>query len=156
MSTELYIPAPRPRYNRTNGQFLKGHVPANKGKRWEEYMTEEAMQRASRGWENLEKYRPTYRHDTAGRCRKQVVAVTDDGRFRVFSYLGAAAKWIGGNRENVGRCCRENASRRVKQHSWSPGKPKGTSTVNTDHRYLGVRWYFESDKIWITKINQTS
>ena len=35
---ELYIPIERPQYNPTNGQFLKGHVPHNKGKKWEDYM----------------------------------------------------------------------------------------------------------------------
>jgi hypothetical protein len=25
--------------------------------------------------------------------------------------------------------------------------------VNTDHRYKGIRFYFESDNVWTTKIN---
>ena len=35
---ELYIPIERPQYNPTNRQFLKGHIPHNKGKKWEDYM----------------------------------------------------------------------------------------------------------------------
>lgn len=35
---ELYIPIERPQYNPVNGQFLKGHKPHNKGKKWSEWM----------------------------------------------------------------------------------------------------------------------
>lgn len=31
-------------------------------------------------------------------------------------------------------------------------KNKKTGAINTDHRYLGVRFYFEDDDIWTTKI----
>ena len=30
---------------------------------------------------------------------------------------------------------------------------KKNGKVNTDHRYKGVRFYFETDSIWTTKIN---
>ena len=34
--------------NKQTGQFLKGHVPANKGKKWSDYMTkDERMKRAT-------------------------------------------------------------------------------------------------------------
>ena len=26
------------------------------------------------------------------------------------------------------------------------------TTINTDHRYMGIRFYFESDKTWYSKI----
>ena len=155
MSTELYIPPVRPKpkkRNPDNGRFLKGHEPANKGKRWDEYMSKRAQRRSAKGWKNLDIHRnKNGRPDTAGRCRKPVVALTDDGKFHVFKQIKDAATWIGGNRENVGRCCRMNAIRRTKLHSWAPGQPKGTSEVNTDHRYKGVRWYFETDATWMEK-----
>ena len=149
---ELTLPPERKPYNPTNGYFLKGHVPHNKGKKWSDYMGKRAMKRAAKGWKNLDKYRPTKRSDLAGRCRKAVVAVTDDGRWFYFSYLGPAAEWVGGNRENVGRCCRSNQAKKVCKHDWRPGQPKGASRVNTDHKYKGVRFYFESDNVWTTKI----
>ena len=65
------------------------------------------------------------------------------------------ALWCGGSRENVGRCCRDNASRKVCKHSWRPGQKKGSTTINTDHRYMGIRFYFEADReIWMPKFKK--
>ena len=150
---ELTLPPVWTGINKQNGRFLKGHVPANKGKRWSDYMGKRAMKRAMKGWQNVISHRPKTRPDTAGRCRKQVVGVMDDGRWLVFDYVGAAARWLGGSRENVGRCCRLNQSRKECKHSWRPGQTKGASRVNTDHRYKGIRLYFETDSIWLTKIH---
>ena len=75
----------------------------------------------------------------------------DDGRWCVFSYVGAAAAWVGGERGNVSRCCRQNQSRAALRDTWG----RLTGRVNTDHRYKGVRFYFESDNIWTTKIKKT-
>lgn len=142
---ELYLPPVRPQYNMENGQFLKGHEPTNKGKAWNEWMSKRGQKRAMRGWANLDKYRPKTRPDNAGRCRLQVVAVTDDGAWFVLPYIGAAGEWIGGSRENVRRCCQFNRRRHVN---------KKTGAVNTDHKYKGIRFYYETDNIWITKIKQ--
>ena len=156
---ELTLPPVWTGVNKQTGQFLKGHVPANKGKPWSEWMGKRAQRRAARGWKNLTTHRPTTRPDTAGRCRKQVVAVMDDGRWYILPYVGAAAKWLKDrlgldcNRENIGRCCRANQAKKVCRHDWRPGQPKGASRVNTDHRYLGIRFYFETDNVWTTKIN---
>ena len=150
---ELYIAPVWTGINKQNGQFLKGHTPHNKGKRWSDYMGKRKQRRCAKGWKNLDLHRPTTRPDTAGRCRKQVVAVMDDGTWLVFPYVGAAAEWLGGcNRENIGRCCRCNESKKVCKHDWRPNQPKGASRVNTDHRYMGIRWYFETDNVWIEKI----
>lgn len=146
MNHELYLEPPRPTRNRKNGQFLKGITPHNKGKTWDEYMTKRGQRRAAKGWKNLAKYRPKTRPDTAGRCRKRVVAVLDDGRYRFFDYLSPAAEWVGGSRENVGRCCRQNESTKILQK----GDHKGT--INNDHRYNGVRFYFADNDVWWDKI----
>ena len=45
---ELYIPIERPQYNPTNGQFLKVHIPFNKGKKWEDYMDMRKAKRIKR------------------------------------------------------------------------------------------------------------
>lgn len=148
---ELTLPPVWTGINKQNGQFLKGHVPANKGKHWSDYMGKRAMKRAAKGWKNLDLHRnKNGRPDTAGRCRKQVVAVMDDGSWLLFPYIGPAAEWVGGSRENVGRCCRCNQSKKELKAPW--GHPSGK--VNTDHRYMGVRFYFENDNIWTTKIQQ--
>lgn len=142
---ELYLPPEVPKRNAVTGRFMKGHVPANKGKKWSDYMGKRAMKRAAKGWKNVCEHRPKHRSDTAGRCRKAVIAVMDDGTWKFFSYIGNAGKWIGGSRENVGRCCRFNQARHVN---------KKTGAINTDHKYNGVRFYFEDDNIWTTKISQ--
>ena len=151
---ELYLPPVKPTRNRRTGQFLKGHEPHNKGKQWSDYMGKRAQRRAAKGWKNLDKYRPTERPDTAGRCRKKVVAINDEGQFRIFDYLGDAAVWVGGSRENVGRCCRSNMSKRECKHDWRPGQNKGASRVNTDHKYMGIRFYFFDDPAWWDKIKE--
>ena len=150
---ELYLPPVKPERSRKTGRWLPGHEPHNKGKKWSDYMTKRKQKRAAKGWMNLEKYRPTERPDTAGRCRKKVVAVTDEGKFRIFDYLGDAAKWVGGSRENVGRCCRSNQSKKECMHDWRPGQTKGAGRVNTDHKYLGIRFYFFDDPAWWEKAN---
>lgn len=142
---ELYLPPEPLRYNPQNGQFLPGHTPHNKGKKWSEYVGKRAQKRMKKGWANLATHRPTSRPDTSGRCRKQVIAVMDDGTWRHFAFLGSAAEWVGGSRENVGRCCRLNAARHAN---------KKTGKINTDHRYNGIRFYFEDDTIWLVKTNQ--
>ena len=140
---ELTLPPIRPKYNLKNGRFLKGHVPTNKGKPWSLWMSKRGQRRSAKGWKNLDKYRPTTRPDNAGRCRKKVIAVMDDGTWCVLPYIGAAGEWIGGNRENVRRCCQCNQERHVNRK---------TGKVNTDHKYKGVRFYYERDNIWTTKI----
>lgn len=117
----------------TNGRFMKGHIPANKGKKWSEYLSRRAQRGSAKGWKNLELHR--HRPPNAGRAPKPVVAIMDDGRFKILPSLREAGEWCGGHWENVGRCCRENALRHV----------------NTDHRYKGIRFYFMSDDSWICK-----
>ena len=145
---ELTLPPVWTGINPTNGQFLKGHMPVNKGKKWSEWMGKRAQKRAAKGWKNIIIHRPKTRADTAGRSRKQVIAVMDDGDWLLFSYIGTAAQWCGGSRENVGRCCRLNNSQRPLNDTH--GRP--TAKVNTDHKYMGIRFYFESDNVWTTKI----
>lgn len=48
MAFELYIEPERKQYNPTNGQFLKGHIPHNKGKKWSDYMDMRKAKRIKR------------------------------------------------------------------------------------------------------------
>ena len=145
MSYELYMPQTCEGRNMVNGRFLKGHTPHNKGKKWADYLTKRQQRRCAKGWANVISHRPKSRPDTAGRCRKAVIAVMDDGTWKVFPYLGMAAECVGGCRENIGRCCRLNEN---------PSVNKKTGKLNTDHQYKGVRWYFESDSQWTQKIRK--
>ena len=48
MNHELWLPPVR--VNPINNRFQKGHVPANKGKKWDEYMPKQSQRRAAKGW----------------------------------------------------------------------------------------------------------
>lgn len=144
MNYELHLPIERPTRNFKNGHFLKGHVPWNKGMKWDDFLSIDAQERCKKGLKNFDIYRPTKRPDVSARCRRKVIAVMDDGRWCCFDHAGEAAKCIGGFRENVARCCRLNQAR-----------GKGIwGEINTDHKHKGVRWYYENDNIWTTKIKQ--
>lgn len=152
--------------NPKTGRFVKGHQPANKGKKWDEYMSKRNQRKAARGWKNLDIHR--HRSENAGRPKKPVIAVMDDGTWLWLPYVGAAAMWLEERtgkpvrRENICRCCRLNVERKVKTITWHScghgikgvGKEDG-SLVNTDHRYLGIRFYFECDSAWPAKIRKT-
>lgn len=72
---ELYIPIERPQYNPTNGQFLKGHVPHNKGKKWEDYMDMRKAKRIVR----IAKQNLKPNMSIGGWNKKAVVAVDMEG-----------------------------------------------------------------------------
>ena len=132
--------------NYKTGQFMKGHKPHNTGKRWSDYLSESAQKRCMKSLASHRKGRP--RPDVSARCRKPIVALFDDGKWTLFPHSIAAAKWAGGNRENIGRCCRMNMAKKVLRDTHG----RCTGKVNTDYRYKGVRWYFESDDTWTEKI----
>lgn len=138
----LYIPTDWTRID-PRGRFMKGHIPHNKGRKIDEWMSKKGQRNSRKALKNLVKYRPKERPDNSGRCRKKVVAVRNNGKYHIFEFIGAAAEWLGGGRENIGRCCRTNQERHINQK---------TGKVNTDHQYKGIRWYFASDPIWQEKI----
>lgn len=142
---ELYIPPEPAKYNAVNGQFLKGHVPHNKGKKWSEYLNKRTQKRMAKGWKNLELYRNKNGRPDIEKCRKAIIAVYDDGTWQYFPFIGDASKKLCMGRENIGRCCRFNQKRHIN---------KKNGKINTNHKYMGIRFYFESDDIWTTKIRQ--
>lgn len=141
MNHELTFSPTRPSRN-SLGQFNKGHKPHNIGKNWSDYLSKRAQRKCAKGWKNLEKHRPKTRPDNAGRCNRRCVVITDDLKFKIFESLKDAALWVGGNRENVRRCCKENIAH-------TPLKRK---KVNTDHKYKGYRFYFYNDPQWWDKL----
>ncbi len=163
MSTELYIPPtprPKPTIDPKTGRFLPGHVPANKGKTWAEFMSKRGQRKSAKGWKNLDEHRSENGKKNSGRNRKPIVAITADGKLRVFKDSYLAEMWLKKHtgkscrRENIGRCCRENHSRKPLHKAWDKSKGlEPTKAPNTDHRYMGIRFYFEADiEIWKSKI----
>lgn len=142
-SFELTFSPERPGRNPVTGRFLPGHTPANKGRKWDEYCSKSAQRRMRKGWKNLDLYRG--HPDNAGRPARAVIAIHGQ-RQLFFKSINDAAAWCGGQGPNVRRCCRLNASPATVRH---PDHP------NTDHRYKGVRFYYESDfSTWSAKIDQ--
>ncbi len=145
---ELKIGPERPTRNPINGRFLKGHIPQNKGKRWDEYMSKRGQRKALK---NLEIGRRVYvRPPNCGRKKKKVIAVNVHGKFLCFNSIKEAGIWTGGRWENIRRCCFVNSLRRALKNV----KGEMTDKVNTDHRYMGIRFYFEDDPIWMEKIKK--
>lgn len=145
MPIELYIPPPRLSYNPVNGQFRKGFTPHNKGRGWDEWMSEKGKRKARKGWENLSKCRHRKRPDVVERCSKRIIAIMDDMKSIIFPNIVSAAIWIKGSNRNVCRCCQFNASEHVNMK---------TGNINTDHRYKGVRFYYMTDDNWWSKVEQ--
>ena len=127
----LYLDTERIDRNKVNGQWLKGHKSPLKGRKRSEYMSKKTDERLKRiGGERLKS------SPKVGARKRKVIAVSDDGRWTLFSSMTRAASKIGGIGQNISRCCRQNAKH---------GR-------NTDHKYMGIRFYYEDDNIWQKKI----
>lgn len=100
--SELYIPMERPTRNPTNGQFLKGHVPFTKGKKWEDFMDMRKARRIKRiAMSNL---RPNMH--IGGWNKKAVVAVDNDGNIvGWFSSANEAERKTGICGRNIRNVC---------------------------------------------------
>lgn len=122
--------------NAANGRFMKGHTPANKGKKWGEYLSRRAQRGSARGWKNLELYR--HHSENGGRPKKAVIAIDDVGKWKFYESVSLAGRILGVRWDNIARCCRLNHA--------------GAKGANNDHRYMRYRFYYESDNIWMTKI----
>lgn len=118
--------------------FQKGHIPHNKGKKWDEIYTKEAQARCAKGWANLAKYRHKPKAENAGRKAKAVIRLNDDGSFNHYATIRFAGEATGSCWENIKRCCNLNAQK---------GK-------NTNHRVYGYRFYYEDDPQWLKKLTE--
>lgn len=116
---ELYIEPIRPTINKKNGQFLKGHEPFNKGKKWIDYLPEDKIERMRKQILSL---RGGGRKDIGGWNKKAVVAIKN-GEF--YGYFESCID--AGQKLNV---CSRNVSQVAN------GKRK---------RCGGYEFYFESD-----------
>lgn len=127
MRHELYIPN-KITVNPLNGRFLKGHVPHNKGKRWEDYMD---MRKARRIKKNLKEGRKKGQGLVAGWNAKPIVAIKNGRLAGVFKSSNDA--------ERKTKICARNI------RSVCSGKRK---------RAGGYEWYYEDDNKWCELINQ--
>lgn len=134
------------------GRFKKGHVPYNKGKKWDDYLPKEMQTKYLKHLKRVQfkKGHPSYRPETAGRPKKKVIAVYDDGRFVVIPSIKKAADLMGVTSDSIYYTCKRNRARKMLRNPH--GKP--LNKINTDYRTRGIRFYFEDDPIWMTKIKK--
>ena len=124
---ELFIEPERPQRNKKYGRFLKGHVPHNKGKRWEDYMDMRKAKRLKRiGMMNL-----NGNMKLGGWNKKPCVRIDSEGNFKVYQSIEEAGKANGVYSTNICRCCK--------------GKSKNAG---------GYRWFYEDDKKWFEEIKK--
>lgn len=88
---ELYLPAERPSRNPTNGRFLKGRIPHNKGKKMTDYLDEETAKRLRAiGIANL---KPNAKF--AGWNKKAIIALEGEKVVGWFPSAEEAARKVG-------------------------------------------------------------
>ena len=115
---ELYIPNEPFKYNKLNGRFLKGNVPHNKGKKWEDYMDMRKAKRIKRiAMQNL---KPNM--NIGGWNKKQVIGIKEGRIVGVFESSISAANTHSIIARNIRHCCE--------------GKRK---------RCGGIYWFWEED-----------
>lgn len=115
---EIFLESIRPQINRQNGQFLKGHEPFNKGKKWSDYMDMRKAKRIIR----IAKKNLRGRYDIGGWNKKAVVAIKNGEFYGYFESCVNAADRLQVQRRNVSHVAN--------------GKRK---------RCGGYEFYFESD-----------
>lgn len=112
----------RPARNMKTGAFLPGHIPHNKGKKWDEWMPKGEQARVLEiGKKNLRVNKSLW-----GWGKKAVVAVNDKGIHRYCESISKAAQILGLQRRNISSCCH--------------GKREKCG---------GYRWFFYDDDRWI-------
>ena len=126
---ELYIPPKRTFKNLITGQFLNGHIPFNKGKKWSDYLD---MRKARKIKKNLELGRKQSNPSIAGWNRKKVIGIKDHKIIGVFDSSNDAGRKLGIQARNIRSCC--------------AGKRKTCG---------GVLWYWERNyDFWINQLDE--
>lgn len=116
---ELYIEPNKITKNPLNGRFLKGHIPHNKGKKWEDYMD---MRKARKMKKCLELGRKQGNSMIAGYNKKAVIGIKDGKIIGVFESSVSAGDKLNLIARNIRHCC--------------AGKRKRCGTIY---------WFYESD-----------
>jgi len=107
--------------NPRNGQFLKGHKPHNKGKKWSEWMDGRKKRKVLRALEKGHKGNP----NLAGSNAIPIVGIKD-GKFKVYPSSVVAGKVLGIQPRNIRHVCAGNR------------KKAG-----------GYMWFYESSNEWL-------
>ena len=96
---ELYLERERLQRHYIKGYFLKGAIPHNKGKKWDEWLPKK-YQKAT--LKRLSKYR-TGRKDIGGEAAKECIGIKD-GKVYAFAHSVEAEKITGVCSRNIRHC----------------------------------------------------
>lgn len=92
----------RPTRNLKTGTFLKGHIPFNAGKPWDEWLSREKQQKIlETGRKNLRVNKSLW-----GWNKRPVMAVEESGKYRYCNSIAEAARILGLDANNISACCR--------------------------------------------------
>lgn len=120
MYGELYLPPESDHVNKKNGQFMKGHIPHNKGKKWSEWLDGRKQKKIIRiAMKNL-KCNP----NIGGWNKRQVIGIDKNDHWSVFESGDDAGRKFNINSRNIRRCCQTQ---------------KGNNT------YYGIRFFWADD-----------
>lgn len=122
---ELYIPPERPQ--KYKGKFLKGNIPGNKGKKWEDFYSEETIKKLRDHLKKIQKMKKPRKNPITKEVK--VIAIKD-GKYFYFPSAKIASQKTGANHGHIIQCCRKKA------------KTCG-----------GFKWFYENDEEWIEWAN---
>lgn len=98
---ELYIPPKRINKNPINGRFVKGSIPHNKGKKWEDYIDKDRIvELRKKASESIRKN--GVQHPFKAR---PVICIDKDGNHQYYESMTSAAKAIGTTMEYLWKGC---------------------------------------------------
>ena len=114
---ELYIPIERPQRNFVNGQFLKGHVPHCKGKKWDEWISKRKQAKLRKILR--EKCPHTGNPNLGGWNRKTIYALDEESNIiGIFSSSYDAEKKTGIKSRYIRNACQGIRQKRAGGYRW--------------------------------------
>lgn len=97
----------RPTRNLKTGTFLKGHIPHNAGKNWDEWLSKEKQKKIlETGRKNLHVNKSLW-----GWNKRAVVAVNEHGQYKYCESAKKAGEIMGLCSRNIIACCRGKRKR---------------------------------------------
>lgn len=114
---ELYIPPQRLNRNPINGRFLKGSIPHNKGKKWDDYIPSHKRESMIKGLALGRTGNP----NIAGCNAKKVVAIKSGRLQGVFQSSNDAKRKTGICARNIRNCC-SGKRKHAGGYQWVLGK----------------------------------
>ena len=127
-----------------NGCFAKGHTPANKGRKWEEWMSEGGRINAKK---NLEKGRHCGNWKIAQESRKiAIVGVAPNGKAVYFDCAADAERKTGIYATNIRHCCNGKRNEAGGVFWFYADKWNGVITERMLHKHESADKYRETKR----------